>query len=172
MAGQFAFTPIADDYIAVARGSFLRSLTRRRFLVRMGILLLIGAAAGAAMDFLDTGSVSIGVVLLGGGMVLCWLAVILTVAFVFTPRRARRLFRQQRALDREFSFAWTDERVVFRSDTSMSDMPWSDYHDWFETEAVFAFGLNEQLFHFAPKRAMSAAAIDDLRRTAQVVRTT
>ncbi|SFN97507.1 YcxB family protein [Sphingomonas sp. OK281] len=172
MADRFAFTPIADDYIAVARGSFLRSLKRRRFIVRMVIILLIGAAAGAAIGLLDTGSVRTGDVLFGVCIALIWLAVILAIAFVFIPRRARRLFRQQRALDREFSFAWTDERVVFRSDTSMSDMPWSDYHDWFETKAIFAFGLNEQLFHFAPKRAMSAAAIDDLRRTAQVVRPT
>jgi high-affinity Fe2+/Pb2+ permease len=65
----------------------------------MGILLLIGVAAGAGIGLIDTGSIGIGDVAFGVCIAAGWLIVILAVAFVFIPRRARRLFRQQRALD-------------------------------------------------------------------------
>lgn len=169
MADGFEFKPIVEDYIAVAQGSFIRGLRRRRFIVRAACIALIGGIVGAGIGILGRGIVTITEVLFGISAAILWLATLLIGIFALMPRRSRRLFRQQRALDRVFSLTWTDERLAFKSDTSMSDMSWSDYHGWFETKDVFAFGLNEQLYHFAPKRAMSVAMIDDLRRTAQII---
>lgn len=169
MADSFAFRPTAEDFIAVARGSFLHGLRRRRFIVRAAIVALIGGAVGAVIGIADLGTVTILHTLYGVGAAMLWFATIVLGTFALIPRRARRLFRQQRSLDRTFSLTWTDQRLTFKSDTSTSDMPWSDYHDWFETKDIFAFGLNERMYHFAPKRAMSAAMIEDLRRTAQAI---
>ncbi|MGU3389414.1 YcxB family protein [Sphingomonas sp. M1A8_2b] len=170
MADGFVFKPTVEDYIAVSRGSFLRALRRRQFKLWVICVPLVAGMVGVAIDIGDSGRVSIPAFLYGVGAGILWLTAVWTAIFALAPRRARRLFHQQRSLDRTFSLAWTDERLTFKSDTSMSDMPWSDYHGWFETRDIFAFGLNEQMYHFAPKRAMSTAMIDDLRRAAQAIR--
>ncbi len=170
MADGFEFKPAVEDYIAVSRGSFLRSLRRRKCMVGATCIALVAGPAGVAIGIGDSTTLSITAFLYGVGAGILWIIAVWIAIFAMAPRRARRLFHQQRSLDRTFSLAWTDERLTFTSDTSTSNMPWSDYHGWFETKDIFAFGLNAQLYHFAPKRAMSVAMIDDLRQTAQAIR--
>lgn len=167
MPGEISFRPSADDYAAVAKASFLRGVGRRRFLHWALITIAIGIGLFAAIGWLDHEYVSVTDVLIGLVVAIAWLGVVLGLTFLLVPRRTRRLFRQQRMLDKNFTLEWSDRGIVLRSDSSTSNLAWAEYHLWFESREIFGFGLNEQLYHFAPKRAMSEAQILDLRRTAE-----
>lgn len=165
MSGCVTFRPLGEDHVAVARGSFWHPLKRRRFHVRLLILTAFGAMLGAAIDWLDGAEAIFAWLVFGASAALLWIVMVLTGVYLLIPRRAGRLARQQRSLDQSFSIRWTDDELETVSENSRSRVPWRDYHLWFETPSIFAFGLNEKLFHMAPKRVMSTAEIDDLRRT-------
>jgi hypothetical protein len=87
------------------------------------------------------------------------------LGFLLLPRRARKLFRQQRTLHHEMSFSWSDGGSEWRRGSSVTDTPWADYHRWMETPETFLLYVNDILFHFVPKRALDSVQADDLRAT-------
>ena len=158
---------MAADAVAVSRGSFLRSLGRRRFHVRLLVIAAVGAVGGAIFDWLVGRPIMMHDIIVGAVWALGWIGLLLVLLYLLIPRRSRRMFRQQRSLDREFTFTWTDTGIVFDSENSRSELLWEEYHDWFETSAVFGFGLNERLYHWVPVRTLDPAQIADLRETAE-----
>ena len=100
-----------------------------------------------------------------------WLVVLLTLLYMQIPRRAGRLFSQQRSLTHEFTTTWDIEGLTQRWQNGTSTVPWADYHDWFENREVMAFGLNEQLYHFVPTSALSPDQRLDLRALAESIET-
>ena len=166
MSGTVSFVPAAADAVAVSRGSSVLGLKRRRFHVRLAILVIVGVAAGIFFDWLADQPVTLRDALTGGLAALAWMGVLVVLLYLLLPRRSRRHFRQQRSLDQPFTFRWNSDGIVFSSASSHSELAWTQYHDWFETRAVFAFGLSEQLYHWVPKRVMDDVEIEDLRDTA------
>lgn len=169
MAGQITFTPKVGDYVAVARGSFRHSLKRSRFRRRLALALLIAALLGAGISWLEQGQVSLTWVAAAIVAMALWLGVLLMTMYLLIPRRSARLFRQQRSLAGTFSISWSDGGLTQSWENGQSDQPWSDYHDKFETDDVFAFGLNEVLYHFAPKRVMTNDQAADLRAASATI---
>jgi len=165
LAGEITFTPVAADHVAVARGSFRLAMRRRRFLVRIAAILVIGAGVGWFLGTLDRPADRWWWFLFGTAAAAGWLCVILLGTYLLIPRRATRLFRQHRTLDQPFRFVWDETGVTFGSPSGSSNLQWDQYHSWFENDRLFAFGLNEQPFHWAPKSAMTDAQAADLRAT-------
>ena len=169
MAGAVTFRPTAQDYLSVARGNFLRSLTRGRFRVRLAIGLCGSIVIGAAAGLLETGTVHIGWIVFAAGVLAGWLILVLGGTYLMIPRRSQRLFRQHRSLDHDFTISW-DERGMTQSwEQGSMRTPWTDYHGWFERADLFAFGLTEQLYHFVPKRGLAPEQAADLRAAATAI---
>lgn len=166
MAGEIVFRPTLADYVAVARTMFWRGLARRRFLIRIVIVLLIGAAAGPVFVWITDGTVDVRATGFAVAAMIGWLVLVLGLSFLLVPRRAGRLFRQQRTLDQDFRVTWDEAGYTQQWEHGAVLTRWADYHDWFENDRILAFGINEQLFHFAPKRVMTAEQIADLRTMA------
>ena len=167
MAGQIRFRPEEADYVAATRAAWLKSLGSRRFAIGLAVIMAIVIAIPVATTWSEANfRATLLAIALIGGAVFAWLAACLGLSFLLIPRRCRRLFRQQRTLHRDFDVEWTDDHLVYRSDTATSTIAWPDYYKWLEGSSVFLFYLNEQLHHFVPKRALTVEQITDLRNVA------
>jgi hypothetical protein len=167
VARQISFTPEVADYIAATRAGWWRSVRQRRFFVRITLISLVVALAGFAYGWVDgTPSEALITAGLAPVVVLLWLFVVCGLTWLLIPRRAGRLFRQQKSLNQEHLVSWDEQGLSFRAAKGYSELAWSDYHDWLERPAVFLFLLNDRLHHFVPQRALTAEQTDDLRTTA------
>ena len=139
-----------EDYVAAQR--LHTRWTRKRVLIS-----LCAAVAGAVLLLLDQPwSFIAGCGLIGGvagG----------TVAFEIArryqiPRRARRLFAQQKNLQRPLTFSWDDEGLSWTSANGSGKTPWVDYLKWGQDERLFLLYHSDAMFQMLPKRAFVTAA--------------
>jgi hypothetical protein len=166
MAGEASFTPEVADYIAIRRANLIRSLKTPSFRVRMTVICLIFLGIGIGIGWWAPDlSAKVQIIASMIGAFALWMGTILGLSFLLVPRRAKRLFQQHRSLHRPFSFGWSDAGISVRTNITVSELTWSDYHGWLEARDVFLFMLNEELVHFAPKRALTPIQITDLRET-------
>lgn len=101
-----------------------------------------------------------------GGMVLGFLLLmtaLMGLSYLLQPFSARRLFRQQRTLDREFIVSWDDAGVSYVTDSANSHTPWHEYYGWYDGADVLLLMLNDRLFQFLPHRVLTAEQLMDLR---------
>ncbi len=76
--------------------------------------------------------------------------------FVVAPISARIAYRQQKSLQRPFSFSWTESGfTTVRPPDSTSLMPWSDYRKWLEGKNLFLLYHSNRLYQLVPKRAFA-----------------
>lgn len=165
MAGQVTYRPEMEDCVAASRAWWWRSAKKPRFRIQMIIALVIVIALSiAAAWFFDIRDVPFIVMMATGGFVSCML-VQLGLTYALLPSRARRLFRQQKSMDQELRLSWSDAGAKMEAPSGYNDTPWSDYFGWYESDDVFLLLFNDRLYQFAPKRALSAEQIADLRQT-------
>jgi len=163
MAGEAAYRPEAADYVAASRAGWWRSVRRRRFRIQVAIGLLIVTLLGITLGLvfqLDDKPVLIAMMI---GGYIGWLIACVGIGYLMLPRRARRLFRQQKALDQEFVVSWSPHGAKFISPKASSDLAWGDYLDWAENDGAFILTINDGLYHFVPKRVLDATQTADLR---------
>jgi hypothetical protein len=167
MTGSVTFTPVETDYIAAVRANYLHRLAARRFWVRAALAIACAVAVLAGVVFVFDGDRNaVMVASLSGGIGgAIGLLVCIGIAFAMLPRRTARLFRQQRTIHQRFDYSWTDYGLSFRSDTASGETPWSDFRGWRETGPAFLIYMNDSLFQFLPRRALTPEAADDLRAT-------
>jgi MFS family permease len=93
--------------------------------------------------------------------------VYLIAAFgVGIPYKCRRAYRQRKDLQRECSFAATDQGVGFSSDAMSGTKPWADYLKWKEGKRLFLLYMSDNLYQVIPKRFFaSESEVDSFRET-------
>lgn len=167
MPGEVRFTPTQNDYVAAPRLHYRKQVLARKFWGRL-TLVTFGIAIASALalsifgvEFLEVVPIALfGAT--GGGI---GLLIIVVGNYLLLPRRSRRLFRQQRSLHRETTFAWDAISGCWSSDNGNSRTKWSDYHAWAEGSATILLYLNDQLFQFLPLRVFAQDQLEDLRAT-------
>jgi hypothetical protein len=83
---------------------------------------------------------------------------------VILPWRTRKLYRQQKSLQRPQKISWTEEHLSVQGEGFSSEAPWSDYMRWREDEKIFSLYLSDVMFRIIPKRAFSdVGPIDEFR---------
>jgi hypothetical protein len=70
-------------------------------------------------------------------------------------RRARRVFRQNKALHRPYEVVWSAAGVTLISENGKSTVPWTDFHKSLELEDQFLLFLSDVNFFIIPKRTFS-----------------
>lgn len=168
MPGETSFRPDVDDYIGAARVWYMHALQARRFAVRASIMLALVTVGGALIVWDEPDLMYRALFVLGmtGGFIGL-ITILMLISYALLPRRATRLFHQQRILARDFAFRWNDVDTVSSSTSGTSTIPWGDYHDWAEGRATFLFFFNDQLYQFVPKRVLTPEQLIDLRTSAQ-----
>lgn len=154
---EVTFTPTAEDYVAVQRTMFARSLRSRKFAGRAALSLGI-VIAGIFLLMVSTGDRPLTALLIalggaaggGGGLAAC-----IGINYLLLPRRARRLFAQQRTLHHEHRTAFDATGFRQRSVRADSALPWSELLGWHLGHEVLLLYSNDLLAYFLPVRAFA-----------------
>ena len=145
-----SFQSTADDLIAAYRLHFTASLKNFRCLqtlAPMGAILtvismlgtrdksLVSLASVAAQGFCLWGVLS-GLILLGN-----WLLV---------PRRANRIYSQQKVLHDTVEITWTTDDITIMSKRGTVTLPWLDFISAHKNAKVLILLQSELMFNFIP----------------------
>jgi len=168
MAGAVTFTPTEQDCVAATRDWAWRDLRRPR---QLHATLAVGAAAAAIYIIFslkpDAAPERIALMALGASFAAMMLVVvILVLRFSALPGQALRTFRQNKAVQKEHVFSWSEEGIAWRSVSSDSRIAWDELYRWREGRSAFLFAVSERSVHFVPRRALSDIEAADLRATA------
>lgn len=172
MSGSLVLTLTEDDYVAAQRLHFwsttlsAKSL-RRLFLIWAATVALLAIAFQFTSDRTANRPDSFAVM----AVVLAVLLVAANIApqLLIAGRRVRHVFRQQKSLQREIEFTWSQEGLTARDAQSRSHTPWRDYVRWRQGEAVFLFYHSDQLYQFIPRRALTPEQAEDLAACAAAI---
>jgi len=83
--------------------------------------------------------------------------------YVLVPRKARKLFRQQKSLHSEASIGWSGEGFSYKSPLTTTLHPWAHYRAWGENKDVLVMFLTDTQFNLVPKRHIPDGALEELR---------
>ena len=150
-----------EDVVFAARSHYISLLRRLRW---VGILLLILIVA------------LFGVIIIGGPAVIGpWeenLILIIALPAVFVvpighyfytvPRAARRLFLENKTLQRAFAIRWDGESITSDASEHRSMMRWSDFFAYRETSESIILYLSSVQYWVFPKRFLPRTAQENL----------
>jgi hypothetical protein len=83
--------------------------------------------------------------------------------FYVARAAARKSYAAQKTLRYETMVVWTEDNVTLTNEQGGVTIPWSDFLKWADNDRVFLLFQGPRLFNMLPKRALTAAQIDDLR---------
>lgn len=163
------FTLTESDLVAAARLHSTNSLKQPRTVIILAILWL------AYLIFL---------VFVGGGLeeaLRDWfvilpisfapILVLLLLPFLIVPWQARRMFRQQRSLQGELTFSWSDGGLHVVSEYGTFEIPWDHFVRSAESKTMFVLLESDRLYRPVPKRVLTTQQCDSLRSYLARIRT-
>lgn len=149
MAGEIGFTPSERDYVDANKDWFRASLRTPRATRRRFQLLALTGGLGGAVGFLEGGlrqvPISAG---LAASIFFTFIAIVLLGTYFLLPRRAGRLYRQQKSLQQQFRYSWDEDGIALRTSTSEGRYAWSQFYSWTDGRTAVLLFHNEQLFYF------------------------
>ena len=78
-----------------------------------------------------------------------------TTRYVYIPWKARRVFRQQKSLQREYSMSWNADGIQTKNKNGENSSSWSEFIRWKENENLFLLYISDIQFYMFPKRAFT-----------------
>ncbi len=133
-----------DDYKAAMR---LHVTPRRRFkIVLYPLLAFLALAIFFTFKNLLAGE-GRGFYMLAGGVAYLFL-----LFEVLLPYRWRKIYRQQKLLQKSFQYEFTADTFHTFSDYGNATLPWDKFHKWREGKNAFLVYQSDNLFHLIPKR--------------------
>lgn len=137
----------AEDYVSAQ--ALHNAWTRKRVVTTLGF-----GVAGLLLALLRyEWSMVAGGALIGGaigGAVAHELA-----RKLLLPRRARRLFAQQKNLQRPLTFHWDDSGLAWSSENGSGKTAWSDYLKRRQNDRVVLLYHSDAMFQMLPRRAFT-----------------
>ena len=153
---EVTFTPTAEDYVAVQRAMFVRQLRSRRFRWQMARLLAFMVVAMVAIPWLVDGRVTKAALLWMMPFPL-WgmgaIGIIIGCNWLLLPRRARRLFAQQKTLHHDHHGMFDATGFRLTSTRCNVALPWHELLGWHAGRKIVLLYNNEMLANFVPVRA-------------------
>lgn len=159
-----SLTLTPEDVVHAAQLHFVTRMRKPRQIFNVVLLgLLMAGAAAAALS--------------GLGIPLPWplLAVIaiaspiagLFAAYGMHDRAARKLYAQQKNLQRPYEISWTDSELSTTSADGNWRLTWQDVREVKVNKHVIMFFESDYMFRIIPCRFLSAEQREDLLRCAQ-----
>ncbi len=155
IAGQLT----ADDYVAANRLHMQKRGWKRLAWILVWSFLALGALASGLIAIQDprTGLPTFSIL-----VVVALLNVF--VRMVYLPRRARRVFSQQRNLHATFECRVTEAGLDSTNANTTTHLPWTYIIRWKEGPALFVLYQSDLVFNLVPKRLFAHAADVDAFR--------
>ena len=168
MAGEVTFQMTEADYVAANRDWFLRTILKRKAIIRHAVALGVAFMAGAVLAGGDRGTFAMGQLWYGlalAGAAAGALLLLYVVTYALIPRRAGRLFRQQTGFHRPLRFSWSDDGMTQTSAHGTGTYAWRDLHRWTVGRDAIMPYVTDQLYFVIPRRALSESQVSDLVNT-------
>jgi len=137
-----------QDYLGAQR--LHHRWSRQKAMVAILLIILAGVLC-CLLWWQGIRSVAGGIV---GGLIGGIIAGSIT-RYVYVPWKARRVFRQQKSFQREFTLSWDADGVHSKDANGEYSSGWSDFIRWRENERLFLLYLSDIQFYMIPKRAFS-----------------
>jgi hypothetical protein len=163
MPGEATFSIDLADAVAANRLWFGRRLWRPKILIVYLLYLAFCAVIGVALSP-DQSDVS-GLAITVAEMMLAATAMFVLLfglSYLLLPRRAGRLFRQQRMLALPTTYTWSDENITQASAQAHVIYSWSDFHRQASSRDLLMLMQTEKSFLAFPRAKMSEAAFANL----------
>lgn len=71
---------------------------------------------------------------------------------VYVPWKTRRIYGQQKALQRELTFKFDESGALITTENGQTTMPWSDYLRWKQNNHLMLIYLSDCMYHMLPRR--------------------
>ncbi len=78
-----------------------------------------------------------------------------SVLFLLIPFKAKKHYRQHKALRNEITMLLSEQGINFKSESGESKLQWSDVHKWKHGKGVYLLYITSNMFHMVPSRALS-----------------
>lgn len=165
MAGEVTFQMTEADYVAANRDWFLRTILKRKAIIRHTAVLGVAFMAGVAVAGGDRGTFAMdqlwyGLGLAGIGAGTLILLYIITYALI--PRRAGRLFRQQTGFHRPLTFSWSADGMTQTTTHGNGTYAWRDLHRWSDGPSTVLIYHTDNLFFVLPRHTLRDDQYRDL----------
>lgn len=156
----------ADDYVAAQRVH--TRWTRRR----LGVVaaMLVTASLFALAGMYERWFLVIACGLLCG--VVGGVFANEFVRRVVLPRRSRRIFAQQKNLQRPFEFWWDDDALHGSNDRGNVATPWGDYLRSRRDDRVILLYLSDAMFQIVPMRCFEPAQLAEFLERVEAIGST
>jgi hypothetical protein len=92
-------------------------------------------------------------------------AVYLGMTYLYIPYQVKRVFHQQRELQKPFSMTFDVAGAVFRNEYGEAKIPWRDLVKWCEDEHLILLYHSDILFRMLPKRMITDPAVQEYIRS-------
>lgn len=152
-----SFTPTMEDF-----ASAQRLCVRRIWLGSLRLWSVIALVLGLGMLAATLIGPSDAWIYFGIGGTIGYAGLAFFQYFVWLPRRARRIYAQQKTLQLPIGVSWSDESYFVSSQVAHSALSWTDYESWRMDKTVILFMQSERLFQFLPRRALTAEQFDGI----------
>lgn len=158
------FTLSADEALGGQRMyyRFFASAWQRfnyRYLAAIGVLLLLGGANLIALQWLFRLNLSLWLnlfLVFYGAYLILWRTVI-------WPRKIKKEFAKYPGFDEDRVVIFTDGKISGQTSHSKTEMDWSRYARFVETDNLFVLFAPPRAMSTIPKRVLSAGETDQLR---------
>ena len=87
---------------------------------------------------------------------------------VYLPWKTRRIYRQQKALQRELTYRFDDSGVFASNENGQSTTPWGDYLKWKQNDHMILLYLSDCMYQMIPKMLFERS--DDFDKLLELVR--
>jgi hypothetical protein len=149
---KISVTLTPEDYIRARR----LAMRPRRWLRVIGYMVVVLFAAFFVWHAYDA-------FVVGGPQKSFWMlagltAYFLTIYFVFSPWRTRRIYRQQKTLQRPVELELTGSHFSGSSPHGTFHMAWADFHKWKKNEHLILVYESSALMRMIPLRAIPSPA--------------
>ena len=151
-----AFRYTEEDLVQAARLYSGRSLNRPQVIVSYLSLWFFSLIL---FTYLVTGETSPAAVVedpvrILGLSILPFVLILLWTLWLI-PTLARRNFRQQKALQGDFIYRWSEKGLSVQADIGNFEMPWDHFVSWGENANTILILETDRLYRVIPKRVLS-----------------
>ncbi|HEX8240544.1 MAG TPA: YcxB family protein [Allosphingosinicella sp.] len=165
MAGEVSFTPSERDYVDANRDWYRTLFKGRRGILKLAVPIAVGISLGSFFSWIAGEAASSFPYIVFVYAMLGLIVGLMMYSFLYLtlPRRAARLFRQQKTFQQCFQYMWSDDGITLRTPSSEARYAWSQIYRWADGRTALLLFFNEQIFYFIPRRVLGPEEWADLK---------